>query len=344
MKKLKIGIIGCGKIAEVRHTRELALNPRAELVAFCDLVPERAIAMAKPFHADVYEDYHDVLARKDIDAVFVCCCNNMHAQIALDALEAGKHVMCEKPMAITTALCQRMIDAADRNNRTLMVGYNQRLVPAHVKAKEIIQSKKYGDVITFRTTFGHRGCEYFSYGGLSTWFFKKEQSGFGTCADLGVHKADLMRYLLGEEIVEVSAFAGTLHKRNDKGVLIDVEDNAICLLRTQTGKLGSLTASWTYAQEDNSTVIQLEDRTMRILEDPEADIQLIDRDGNVEKLSLGGIQTNENQFVSGIPDEFVDAVLSGRKPIATGYDGLMGVKIIQACLDSAREGHTIRLI
>ena len=343
MEKLRIGIIGCGKIAEERHVKELATNPKAELVVFCDIVRDRAVAMAEPFHADVCEDYHDVISRDDVDAVFVCCCNNVHAQISIDALNAGKHVMCEKPMAITTDLCQQMISAAEQNKRTLMVGYNQRLVPSHIKAREIIRSKEYGDVITFRTTFGHRGCEYFSHGGLSTWFFKKAQSGFGACADLGVHKADLLRYLLDEEIVEVSAFAGTLHKRNDKGELIDVEDNAVCLLRTESGKIGTLTVSWTYPEEDNSTIIQMADRTMRILDDPEADIQLIDRDGNVEKMWLGGIQTNKVQFESGIPAEFVDAVLEGRKPIATGHDGLMGVKIIESCLESARQGHNIRL-
>jgi predicted dehydrogenase len=343
MKKLRIGIVGCGKISEERHTKELATNPKAELVVFCDIVKERAIAMAEPFSADICEDYREVLVREDVDAVFVCCYNNMHAQISIDAMNAGKHVMCEKPMAISTELCEQMISAAEQNNCTLMVGHNQRLVPSHIKAREIICSKQYGDVITFRTTFGHRGCEYFSHGGLSTWFFKKAYSGFGACADLGVHKADLIRYLLGEEIAEVSAFAGTLHKRNDKDELIEVEDNAICLLRTESGKIGTLTASWTYAQEDNSTVIQMADRTMRILDDPMADIQLVDRDGNIEKMWLGGIQTNKVQFESGIPAEFVDAVLTGRKPIATGYDGLMGVKIIEGCLESARQGHTIRL-
>jgi len=112
----------------------------------------------------------------------------------------------------------------------------------------------------------------------------------------------------------------------------------------ESGKIGTLTASWTYAEEDNSTIIQLADRTLRILDDPEADIQLIDREGNVEKMWLGGIQTNKVQFESGIPAEFVDAVLTGRKPIATGHDGLMGVKIIECCLESARQGHNIRLV
>lgn len=343
MNKIRIGFIGCGSIARHRHVKELSNNLNVTMVAFCDIVEERAKEMAIEHGGDVYIDYKDLLKRDDIDAVFVLCCNNVHARITIDALNAGKHVLCEKPMGITEEECIQMIEAADINHKTLMIGHNQRLLPAHEKAHEIIQSGKYGKVISFRITFGHKGCEYFSRGGKATWFFKKEPSGFGTCADLGVHKADLIHFLLDEKVREVSAFADTLSKTNDKGELIEVEDNAVCLLRMQSGIMGTLSASWTYAQEDNSTTIYMENAVMKLYAPEEEDIQIFNIDGKKEVINLGGIQTNDNQFKSGIPDEFINSLIEKRNPCINGNDGMAGLKVIIACLESSKEGHVVKL-
>lgn len=341
MDKIKVGFIGCGQIARLRHIKELVDHPRVEFAAFCDIVQESAREFADLYGGKAYTDHRELLKEKDIDAVFVLNANIAHAKTAVDALNAGKHVMCEKPMAVSLEECRAMIEAAEKNDKILMTGYNQRLVPTHVKAREIIASGEYGRVLTVRSTFGHRGSEYFSLGGLSTWLYKKELAGFGVIGDLGVHKIDLIQFLLNDKISEVSAIVDTLAKKNDKGVKIDVDDNALCIFRTAKGIIGSMTASWTYILEDNSTSIYFEKATMKILESPEYDIQIAEHDGAVKTYSLGGIQTNKNQFKTGIPEEFINSIAENRKPIIGLGDGLDAIKVVLACLESSATGSRV---
>ena len=148
---LKIGIIGCGKITEVRHAPEYAENPNCQLVAFFDVVPERAKALAEQYGGVAYDSIEALLA-SDVDAVSVCVANAYHAQTSIQALKAGKHVLCEKPMATTPEDCEAMVAAAKAAGKFLMIGQNQRLAKAHVKAREIIESGEMGRVITFETT------------------------------------------------------------------------------------------------------------------------------------------------------------------------------------------------
>ena len=126
-----IGIIGCGKIAQVRHIPEYNDNPDAKLVAFYDLNTARAEALAEQYGGRAYESVEALLADPNVDAVSVCSANASHAEITVAALEAGKHVLCEKPMATTLADCERMVSAAKKSGKRLMIDQNQRLAGAH---------------------------------------------------------------------------------------------------------------------------------------------------------------------------------------------------------------------
>ena len=137
---IRVGIIGCGKIAQVRHLPEYAANPNAEIVAFYDKNMERAQEMAAQYGGKVYDTYFDLLNRDDIDAVSICVENRSHAEISTAALYAGKHVLCEKPMAVTLAECESMVAAAERNGRHLMIGHNMRFDPVHRRAKQLLDS------------------------------------------------------------------------------------------------------------------------------------------------------------------------------------------------------------
>ena len=124
-KKLKIGIIGCGGIANGKHMPALKRIKEVEMVAFCDIIPERAEKAANKFgtpDAKVYTDYKELLKDKSIDVVHVLTPNREHSFITVDALESGKHVMCEKPMAINSAEAQKMLDAARRTGKKLTIG------------------------------------------------------------------------------------------------------------------------------------------------------------------------------------------------------------------------------
>lgn len=213
MKKIGIGIIGCGKIAQLRHIPEYAANEHVLLKGFFDVNLSRAEELASRYGGKAYTSYEALLADPEIEAVSVLTPNFTHAEISIAALKAGKHVLCEKPMAVNLADCEAMVETAKQTGNKLMIGQNQRLTPAHRKARELIQSGAIGDVITFHTTFSHSGADNWSIDGKNSWFMDKNQSHFGAMADLGVHKTDLIVYLLGKKIKKASAVLGTLQKK-----------------------------------------------------------------------------------------------------------------------------------
>ena len=218
---INIGIIGCGKIAQVRHIPEYAENPDVKLAAFFSPNRARAQEQADKYGGKVYDTAEALLADPDIDAVSICAANYAHAELSMQALNAGKHVLCEKPMATTLADCEAMVECAKKNGKFLMIGHNQRLAKAHMEAKRLIDEGLIGDIITFRTSFGHGGPETWSISpGKNVWFFDKKKAAMGVMADLGVHKTDLIQYLTGQRVVRTTARLVTLDKRGVDGELI----------------------------------------------------------------------------------------------------------------------------
>ncbi|WP_046227044.1 Gfo/Idh/MocA family protein [Paenibacillus dauci] len=339
MGKVRVAVVGCGSISERRHIPEYAANPDVELVAFADPVLERAQSYADLYNAKAYTDYKELLAAGGFDAVSVCTPNALHAEVAIAASKAGAHVLVEKPMAVSDEEALEMIAAAEQNNVFLMVAHNQRLMPPHIKAKEILKQGHLGRVLTFRTAFGHAGPEGWSIDGKNSWFFRKGEAVMGAMGDLGVHKSDMIRWLLDDEVVNVSAFIGTLDKTDT-----DVDDNAICLLRMASGAIGSLVASWTsYRGEDNGTVLWCENGVMKIGTDPVDQVIVELRNGTIERYQIGEIATNEKQVASGVMDEFVSCIQTGTAPIISGEEGRRSLNVILAAFQSQAEGKTITL-
>ncbi|MFT4415053.1 Gfo/Idh/MocA family protein [Fredinandcohnia humi] len=341
MSKLKIGVIGCGSIAKHRHLPEYAMNKSVEIVAVCDVVEERATMLAELYGAQPYRSYEELLKNSSVDAVSVCTPNYLHAPISIAALEAGKHVLCEKPMATSREEALGMIEAAKKNNKKLMIAHNQRFVASHQKAKQLIQDGSLGKIYSFRTAFGHGGPEGWSVDGKDSWFFKKKEAFIGAMGDLGVHKTDLLRFLLGEEIVEVGAFIETSAKEN-----ADVDDTAVCILKTESGIIGTLAASWSYvSKEDNSTIIYCEKGIIRLEEDPVNNLIVQYQNGEVAKYELGGIQTNEDggQTNSQVISHFVDSILHNTEPPVPGEEGMKSLEVILSALESNETKRFVRL-
>jgi UDP-N-acetylglucosamine 3-dehydrogenase len=337
--KIRVAVIGCGSIAKHRHIPEYADNEHVELVAFADPVLERAEAYAEKYGAKAYADYEVMLKEVQADAVSVCTPNYLHAPAAIAAAKSGAHVLVEKPMAVTAEEGQAMIEAARDNGVLLMVGHNQRYMPPHVKAKEILDSGKLGKVLTFRTSFGHGGPERWSIDGRNSWFFRKPEAVLGAMGDLGVHKSDLIRYLLSDEVTEVSAFIGTLHKEGT-----EVDDNATCLLRMRSGAIGTLVGSWTYYKgEDNSTVFWCEKGVMKVGTHPDDQVIVELLDGTVERYKVGAIATNQKQVNSFVIDAFVDCIIHKRQPLITGEEGLKSLQVILGAFESQETGRTVKL-
>lgn len=334
MSKVRVAVIGCGSISKHRHIPEYAANSNAELVAFVDPIIERAQQFADKFGGKAYSDYETMLAEVKPDAVSVCTPNALHAPMSIAAAKAGAHVLVEKPMAVTDAEAEAMIQAAKDNGVQLMVGHNQRFMPPHVKAKQILESGVLGKVLTFRTSFGHPGPDGWSVDGANSWFFRKEEALMGAMGDLGVHKSDLIRWMLNDEVAEIGAFVGTLHKEGTQ-----VDDNASCILRMNSGAIGTLVASWTYYRgEDNSTILWCENGVMKIGTHPDDQVIVELRNGTVEKHKVGAISTNDKQESSGVVDAFLESILNGTTPAVSGEEGRASLKVILCAFESQETG------
>ncbi|MCA1020961.1 gfo/Idh/MocA family oxidoreductase [Halobacillus litoralis] len=341
MTMLRVAVIGCGSIAQNRHLLEYEANENVEIKAVCDIAEERARKVGQLYGAVVYTDYEELLEKEEIDAVSVCLPNYLHAPVSIAALNKGAHVLCEKPMATSREEAEDMIAAAEKNGKKLMIAHNQRFVPSHQKARELIASGSIGKVYSFRTTFGHGGPEGWSAEGEDSWFFKKDQAFIGAMGDLGVHKADLLRYILGQEFVEAAGFVENNAKKD-----ITVDDNAVCILRSENGIVGTMTASWAYnTHEDNSTVIYGEKGTLRLEDDPTYSLIAQYTNGDIVNYQLGKIQSNDEggQTNTQVIDHFVDSILNDTEPLITGEEGLKSLELILAALRSGETKEISRI-
>jgi UDP-N-acetylglucosamine 3-dehydrogenase len=332
MGKLRIGVIGCGSIAQHRHLPEYAANKEVELVAVCDIVEDRAKAIADKYNVKAYTDFNELIQSGGVDAVSVCTPNYLHAPISIEALNNGLHVLCEKPMATSKEDADAMIEAAEKSGKKLMIAHNQRFVRSHQLARQLIESGTIGKIYSFRTAFGHPGPEAWSVDGKESWFFEKEKAYIGAMGDLGVHKTDLLRYLLGEEIVEVGAFIETTAKD-----FADVDDTAVCALKTESGIIGTLAASWSYtAKEDNSTIIYGEKAIIRLEDHPTHSLIVQYSNGEVVNYELGKIQSNDEggQKTTHVIDHFVASIINNTKPLICGEEGMKSLSVILAAIKS----------
>jgi len=352
MDKVKIGIIGCGRIVQRRHAPEFSAHRYAQIVGFFDQKKEKAESLVKQYGGLVYDSVDELLSDPSIDAVSVCSANNTHADFTIRALNAGKHVLVEKPMAMTVEDCMAMIDAAKKNGKYLMVAQNQRFNTGHLRAKELIGQGIIGKPLTFKTTFGHGGPERWcaeddGTGKISrdVWFFDRKIASMGVMADLGIHKTDLIQFLLGEKIVSVSAKTMTLDKKTGDGRPIELEDNAISIYTMESGVVGTMTVSWTYyGEEDNSTVIFGTKGVMRLYDNSPHTIQINTDRGDHIYYDLDTMMTNVNQLESGVMRTFVDEILSGEWTYAAGDMEINAIRAVLAGFESSRLDKTISLV
>ncbi len=248
---LRIGMIGLGFISAM-HLKGYSKCPDVEVVAFCDIIEERAQAAAAQYGAagaKVYTDYKKMIAESKLDAVSVCTENNKHAEISIYALDAGLHVFCEKPMAVTGVEADAMVAAAKRNNRKLSVGYQLRFTPdAQLLRREVLADRLGKIYYAEATTLRRRG--------VPTWgvFLDKAKQGGGPLIDTGTHLVDLTLWLMNDHSPVVSAIGRTFdgliplggfnnggHWDIDK---FEVEDSAYGTVTLQSGAMLVVKAAW----------------------------------------------------------------------------------------------------
>ena len=208
-KRLRVGIIGCGGIANGKHMPSIKALDRSDMVAFCDLIEERAIKAAKEYgtpDAKVYTDYKEMLKDESIDVIHVCTPNRMHAECSIAALKAGKHVMCEKPMAKTAADARAMVQAAKESGKKLTIGYQHRHKPAARYLKSVIERGDLGEIYYAHAYAVRRR-------GTPNWgvFLNMFEQGGGPLIDIGTHSLDLTLYLMNN--YEPKMVVGTTYKK-----------------------------------------------------------------------------------------------------------------------------------
>ena len=234
---LRAGIIGAGAIAHACHLPGYAAAPEMALAAAADPSPARRRELRQAYpELKTYASHEDMLAKEDLDVVSVCSPNALHAAQTIDALQAGCHVLCEKPMATSLRDADRMIAAAKRARRTLMVGFTHRLYRGPRRCREILARGELGKPFMIRVRFAHEG----PYPGWarSKWFYEPELAGGGALLDMGIHAIDLCLWLMGP-VAAVRAVTKTLFKR------IAVDDNAVAVLEFANGALGYVEVGWT---------------------------------------------------------------------------------------------------
>jgi UDP-N-acetylglucosamine 3-dehydrogenase len=304
-ERMKIAVIGCGKIAQMRHIPELSEHPEVELVAFCDTNTQRARELADKYHVvRVFSEFRDLLACAELDGVAICTPNSFHAEMGMLALQAGKHVLLEKPMAIEREACRLMVETAKKQNKVLLVGHNQRLHPVYRRAKQIIQSGIMGKVIQFTANFQHGGPELWSIDGANNWFLQRDQAGLGVLGDLGVHKIDMIRWMLDDSIDDISAYIGRQRKT------ADVEDNAVIMMRLSGGSLGTVSLSWSNPLQDHRTVFYGEKGNL-ILGESLDGIQLNLHSGEQRAEKAAFAFRQDGGICSGVIEEFFRCMRAG---------------------------------
>ena len=353
MDKLKVAVIGNGGISGV-HLRGYSLNPDVEIYALCDINEERLNRRGDEYHVDParrFTDVNEMLAAcPEIEAVSVCTWNAAHAQCAIAALNAGKHVLCEKPMAMTVEEAEAMQAAAEKNNRLLMIGFVRRFGNDCAIMKDFIDNGYFGDIYYAKATYLRRkGCP----GG---WFGDKARSGGGPLIDLGVHIIDLCRYLMGNP-KPVSVYGATFNKLGNRSNIksqvgyvsqtrgnadiFNVEDLATAMIRFDNGSVLQIEASFSLNIEKDEGVLQFFGTKAGAKLDPELTIysEMNDYMTNVKlanstALSFDGLFENEI-------NHFVECVRTGKPCRNPAQDGVTLMKILTGIYKSAEIGHEV---
>lgn len=354
-RALRVGVVGLGYAGET-HLKSYLQIPGVEAVALAGLEKERLQRLGATYNVPhLYADYQDLLARDDLDIVSVCAPNYLHAPITIAALEKGRHVLCEKPLARSSAEAEAMVQAATKANRVLEVAFNHRQRGDVQVLKHHLDSNSLGRIYYAKASWMRRR----GIPGLGSWFTSKHMAGGGPLIDLGVHVLDMALYLLGEPQV-VSVSASTYAELGSRGrggsafsdkqhvdSIFEVEDLATAFLRLEGGGTLLLEASWathssagddfgvTLYGTDGGAEIAVKnygwEDTLRIYTD------IADVPAEVRP------RVGKGEGHLAVVRSFIDAVRGSDWAAHTGLEGLARARIIEACYTSAHEAREVMI-
>ena len=358
MDKVKIGIIGCGGIANAKHMPSLKNLPNVEMVAFCDIVEERAVKAKADFgtpDAKTYTDYKELLEDKTIDVVHVCTPNRSHSFITVDALESGKHVMCEKPMAINSAEAEKMLEAAKRTGKKLTIGYQTRQNPEAQFLKQEALNGMFGDIYYAKATAIRRRA-------VPTWgvFLNEYEQGGGPLIDIGTHSLDLTLWIMDN--YKPKYCVGTkFHKLNDQTnqgnawgnwdpEKFTVEDSAFGFVVMENGATINLEASWALNTLDVREATTLVCGTLAG-GDMHDGVRINGIRNNSQYVLKPSLNPQGAAFFDGVAAsdpatkeaaQWIDAVVNDKDPCVLPEQALVVTKILEGIYKSAETGDIYR--
>ena len=327
---LRVAVIGAGEIAQRGHLPGY-VKAGAQVVALCDNTrPELESVAAQYQITRLYRDYHQMLADGGFEAVSVCTPPYLHSEMAVECARHGFHVLVEKPMALTLEQCDQMIAAAKTAGVRLMVSQNQRFMAQHRKAKEIHDSGVLGELYLVHSVFGHGGPE--NWTPTYQWYFTPLMAGLGVCADLGIHKIDLVRWITGQEVAWISAFNHTFEKPTS------LEDTAVMSLQLSGGTLATIQITWAYHPDwQNSLVLHGERGAIYVPTEASEPVRLLS-----DKEALYPCPTDDPSGWFGSLKAFVSAVQNDKPVPVPGREGRASMAAILAASQSAAERTVVR--
>jgi predicted dehydrogenase len=343
--KLRVGVVGLGMGRN--HAQQFAAHPKATVVAIADTDSKRLDELGAELKIEKrYTDAEEMIASESLDIVSIATPNKFHKPLTLAAFQAGAHVLCEKPMAMSAAEGRQMIAASRKAKRRLMINFSYRFTPQAWQLKKDVDTGILGDIYYGRTQWlRRRGLP-----GFGGWFGQKALAGGGPLIDLGVHRLDLALWLMGYP--KPKWVMGAAHNpiatrlAAEQNRKFDVEDFATAMITFTNGATLDLTASWASNIKERElmetrllgTKGGLVQRNLREGYDFEAEL-FIERDGVQYDLQPHGPIPN----VPGPMAHFADSILHDTPHIATGEEGLLVMEILDAVYESAATGKPIRM-
>ncbi len=331
--RVRIGIIGAGSIAGAHVRGYLAAPEAATITAIADVDREHAEGLAaRAGGASVHLDYRDLLASADVDAVDICLPHHLHAEAIVAAAEAGKQILCEKPLCLTMEEAQRVQEAVTAAGITLMCSHNQLYLPAVAEARRLVREGLLGTIYEARTTDSF-------YNNLKPetigWRGQRSTSGGGELIDTGYHPTYLLLNLVESEPVEVVAMLA-----RHRLTFLEGEDSAQVIVRFADDSIGTLTTSWAYQPPDSMEKFSVVGEAGSLWSDGQA---LYHRPRGGEVIQLLAPPHEKIETIPLAVIDFVACLREGRRPLNTEVEGINVLKVILGAYASAEQGRAIAL-
>ena len=341
---LRVAIVGTGGISQAHIKGYLLFPDRCSIVALADIYPQKAQEKKERFGltaAEVFDDHKKLLRREDIDIIDICTPPYVHAEIAVNSLNAGKHVLVEKPMAASLEECDRILAAAERSGKMIAVVAQNRFRTGYMNLKKTLESGLAGDIVHAQAdSFWWRGHSYYDLWWRGTW----EKEGGGCTLNHAIHHIDLMLWMMGMPEQVQAVMSNTSHDN------AEVEDLSIAILKYKNGAFGQLTSSVVHHGEEQQMVFQ--GKNARVSAPWKVYASVSKSNGFPERNEK--LEREIDAYYNALPgqpytdhtpliDDVLRAVETGGMPLVTGEDGRRAVELITAIYKSAVANKPVNL-